>query len=57
MRTESTSRGLPQRDEGQTMAEYAVTLAVISAGAVAVYAALSGGIAAAIARVIRLIPA
>ena len=38
------------------MAEYAVALAVISAGAVAIYTALSGGIAGAIQRVIRLIP-
>jgi len=36
------------REEGQTMAEYAVVLAVISVATVAVFVALSGGISNAI---------
>ncbi len=47
---------LPSREEGQTMAEYGVVLAVISVAAVGVFAALSGGIIGAIERVIRVIP-
>jgi Flp pilus assembly pilin Flp len=35
-------------EEGQTMAEYGVVLAVITIGAVAVFTALSGGITEAI---------
>ncbi len=45
-----------KREEGQTMAEYGVVLAVITIGAVAVFTALSGGIADAINRVVQLIP-
>ena len=45
------------RDEqGQTMAEYGVVLAVITIGAVGVFTALSGGIGGAISRVTALIP-
>ena len=40
------------REEGQTMAEYAVVLAVITVATVAVFAALSGGIMNAINSVI-----
>ena len=36
------------REEGQTMAEYAVVLAVITVATVAVFISLSGGIANAI---------
>jgi Flp pilus assembly pilin Flp len=36
------------REEGQTMAEYAVVLAVITVATVAVFTALSGGIEGAI---------
>jgi len=36
------------REEGQTMAEYAVVLAVITVATVAVFTALSGGIQGAI---------
>ena len=36
------------REEGQTMAEYAVVLAVITVATVLVFTALSGGITAAI---------
>ena len=39
------------REEGQTMAEYAVVLAVITVATVAVFTALSGGISGAIASV------
>ena len=45
------------RDEqGQTMAEYGVVLAVITIGAVAVFTALSGGISGALNRVINMLP-
>jgi Flp pilus assembly pilin Flp len=36
------------REDGQTMAEYAVVLAVVAVGTVAVFTALSGGITAAL---------
>ena len=45
-----------RREEGQTMAEYGVVLAVITIGAVAVFTALSGGITGAINRVIGYLP-
>ena len=45
-----------KREEGQTMAEYGVVLAVITIGAVAVFTALSGGITGAINRVIGFLP-
>ena len=37
---------LLEREDGQTMAEYAVVLAVITVATVAVFTALSGGISA-----------
>jgi Flp pilus assembly pilin Flp len=37
-------RGLVQREEGQTMAEYAVVLAVITVGVILALTALSGTI-------------
>ena len=40
-----------KREEGQTMAEYAVVLAVITVATVAVFTALSGGISGAITKV------
>jgi Flp pilus assembly pilin Flp len=40
-----------KREEGQTMAEYAVVLAVITVATVAVFTALSGGISGAINKV------
>ena len=49
-------RYLPWLDEGQTMAEYGVVLAVITIGAVAVFTALSGGITGALNKVIGLLP-
>jgi Flp pilus assembly pilin Flp len=39
---------LRRREEGQTMAEYGIVLAVITIAAVAVFTALSGGIQGAI---------
>jgi Flp pilus assembly pilin Flp len=44
------------REEGQTMAEYGVTLAVITVALLAVFTALSGGVEGAISRVIGLMP-
>ena len=44
------------RDEGQTMAEYGVTLAVITVALLAVFTALSGGIQGAVNRVIGFLP-
>jgi Flp pilus assembly pilin Flp len=43
------------REEGQTMAEYAVVLAVITVATVAVFIALSGGIRTAITSVTGVI--
>jgi len=37
-----------RREEGQTMAEYAVVLATVTLGTVAVFTALSGGISGAL---------
>jgi Flp pilus assembly pilin Flp len=45
-----------RKEEGQTMAEYGVVLAVITIGAVAVFTALSGGISGALNRVIAVLP-
>ena len=45
-----------KREEGQTMAEYGVVLAVITIGAVAVFTALSGGITGSINKVLSLLP-
>ena len=43
-------------EEGQTMAEYGVVLAVITVGAIVAFTALSGGITAAINKVTGLLP-
>ncbi len=45
---------LRNRQEGQTMAEYGVVLAVLTIATVGVFTALSGGITNAINRVISL---
>jgi Flp pilus assembly pilin Flp len=45
-----------KRDDGQTMAEYGVVLAVITAASVAVFTALSGGVQGAVNRVIVFFP-
>jgi Flp pilus assembly pilin Flp len=44
------------REEGQTMAEYGVTMAVITVALLAMFTALSGGIQGAINRVIGFLP-
>jgi Flp pilus assembly pilin Flp len=49
-------RAVRKREEGQTMAEYGVVLAVITIGAVAVFTALSGGISGSINRILSLLP-
>jgi Flp pilus assembly pilin Flp len=46
-----------RKEEGQTMAEYGVVLAVITVGAVAAFTALSGGITGAINKVKGYLPA
>ena len=48
-------RALPKREEGQTMAEYGVVLAVITVATVGIFTALSGGITATINRAIGLL--
>ncbi len=49
-------RNLSEREEGQTMAEYGVVMAVITVASVAVFTALSGGVQGAISKVISLLP-
>ncbi len=49
-------RAIRRREEGQTMAEYGVTLAVICVATVAVFATLSGGITHTINKVVGLLP-
>ena len=45
-----------RREEGQTMAEYGVVLAVITIAVVGVFTPLSGGINGAISNVTALLP-
>ena len=45
-----------KREEGQTMAEYGVVMAVITAASVSIFTALSGGLEGAINRVIGIFP-
>ena len=45
-----------RREEGQTMAEYGVVLAVITVGAVAAFGLLSGGITNSINKITGLLP-
>jgi Flp pilus assembly pilin Flp len=45
-----------RKQEGQTMAEYGVVLAVITIGAVGVFTVLSGGITKSINKVTALLP-
>jgi Flp pilus assembly pilin Flp len=45
-----------KREQGQTMAEYGVVLAVITAAKVSIFTALSGGVEGAINRVIEIYP-
>ncbi len=49
-------RTAARREEGQTMAEYGVVLAVITIGAIVAFTALSGGISQAINNVTGLLP-
>ena len=50
------SRASCKREQGQTMAEYGVVMAVITVASVSVFTALSGGVQGAIDRVIGLFP-
>ena len=45
-----------KREEGQTMAEYGIVLAVITVAAVGVFTLLSGGIQRAITNVTAILP-
>jgi Flp pilus assembly pilin Flp len=45
-----------RKEDGQTMAEYGVVLAVITIGAIAAFTLLSGGISKAIGNVTSLLP-
>ena len=45
-----------RKENGQTMAEYGVVLAVITIGAIAAFTLLSGGISKAIGNVTSLLP-
>ena len=49
-------RDLSEREDGQTMAEYGVVMAVITVASVAVFTALSGGVEGALNKVISLLP-
>ena len=55
IRLRSRLESLLARDEGQTMAEYAVVLSMIAVVTVAVFTALSGSVANSINTVIGLI--
>ena len=52
----SRFRASCKRDEGQTMAEYGVVLAVITVASVAVFTALGGGVEGTLNRVIGIFP-
>ena len=52
----SMADSLRRDEDGQTMAEYGVVLAVITIGAIAAFTALSGGVKAAINNVTGLLP-
>jgi Flp pilus assembly pilin Flp len=54
MRTKTRTRFT--RESGQTMTEYAVTLAVITIASVGIFSALSGSISGVINNVVSLIP-
>ena len=49
-------RWMPLDEDGQTMAEYAVILAVIAIGVIVAITALSGGIGNAINKVTDILP-
>jgi Flp pilus assembly pilin Flp len=46
---------LRRREEGQTMAEYGIVLAVITIAAIGVFTLLSGGIQSAVSKVANLL--
>ena len=50
------SRAGCKRDDGQTMAEYGVVLAVITAASVSMFTVFSGGVEGAVNRVIGFFP-
>jgi Flp pilus assembly pilin Flp len=50
------NRAMFRREEGQTMTEYGVTLAVITPVVIVAFALLSGRIFYAVARVVALLP-
>ena len=50
------ARASCKREQGQTMAEYGVVLAVITAASVSIFTALSGGVEGALNRVIGIFP-
>ncbi|MGD0167365.1 MAG: hypothetical protein ABSC51_08755 [Gaiellaceae bacterium] len=53
----SFSRSSRKREAGQTVAEYAVVLSVITISVAVVFVILSGGVSVAVERVVELIPA
>ena len=52
----SFTRSMWKHEEGQTMAEYGIVLAVITIAAVGVFTALSGGIQRSINNVTGILP-
>lgn len=55
-RETSPSRGRRTREEGQTMAEYALVLTVISAGLVAAFTVFGADVGQALQSVVDVIP-
>jgi Flp pilus assembly pilin Flp len=53
---DADNRAMLRREDGQTMAEYGVTLAVITPAVIVAYALLSGRIFGLVDRVVDLIP-
>ena len=53
---QAAADSLRRREEGQTMAEYGVVLAVITIGVLVALTALSGGISGALDRVTGILP-
>jgi Flp pilus assembly pilin Flp len=56
MAAAAEDRAMLRREDGQTMAEYGVTLAVITPLVIVAFALLSGRIFNAVARVVALLP-
>jgi Flp pilus assembly pilin Flp len=55
-KTDLSGRPSRKREAGQTVAEYAVVLTVITVSVAALFVILSGGVVRAIDRVVGLIP-